>query len=801
MKTLFRVSSLCAALVAVVSPASTQTAPATPPPKRPGATPNQPPAEPGKDGEIVTLSEFAVSTSPLNEYQAAESITGTRVASRLRDLPFNVNVVTSEFIEDFAAFELKEQFAYVSSFSPSETQGDYQIRGFVAGNQLRNGYRRLGLIDKVNVDRAEVIKGPAASIYGKIQPGGVINIITKKPRARAQQTLGLAAGSNEFWRAQASSTGPVGSSRQVFYRQDLAATGRKYDQPFKENDQWTTASQLLWRPNAATSVSFEVEYLHRHERRGNSVPPYIQINVPDPYRVPTQNRTYNRWARLATEAFNFNHQGPKEYNNREVFTLTGTLERRLTSAWSMRVGANWFDRSFDRINISGDAYRPELNAIANGSSANPGPRIPVWRPIDEGSTALQLDLLGTFQTGKIDHKLLFTLDYNRTTEDGYEARMTAATAALPGMISPRLSLTNPDYNFVSFIDNRSLYTDEREYLRSTIDNWGFFVSERVSFFEGRIVALAGARFDTVENDVNDRLNRQQLTYRLDDTTYQFGLNFRATKDITLFANTSTTFLPQARFNIDGTALPNETGDGAEAGIKIIAFDERFAVTATYYDIARDNIARETSDPVTGNRVVILSGQESSQGFEVDFNAVVTAELQLLGGYGYADAITSSNDEFPFLVNTTPRRVPRHTFGTALRYEIREGTLRGLYFTFGTQYASSSVVNPGSGRTLTASATNPIVNTRMPNGLLPFPAQPEGAVLTTGSVRVGDGRESLKNAAYQIFDASIGYRWRTGGKFNHKVQLNGKNLADKQYTWGSAAQGDPFTLVGTYSLTF
>lgn len=767
------------------------------------ATPTTSATAPGPDpddNEVITLKEFSVSASPTNDYVAAESITGTRVASKLIDLPFNVNVVTGEFIEDFAAYELKDQFAYVSSFSPSETQGDYQLRGFVSGNQLRNGFRRLGLIDKVNVDRAEVIKGPAASIYGKILPGGVINIVTKKPESRPKHSVSLAGGTNEFWRAQASSTGPIGNSK-FFYRQDLAATGRKYDQAFKENDQWTTATQLLWKPNADTSLSFEVEYLYRHERRGNSVPPFILLNVPDPYRVASQNRTYNRWDRLATEVFHFNHQGPKEYNNREVFTLTGTFERRLNQNWSLRVGANWFDRSFDRINISGDAYRPELNAIASGSSANPGPRIPVWRPIDEGSTSVQTDLLGSFKTPGIDHRLLFTVDYNRTTDDGYEARMPAATAALPGMISQRLSLTNPDYNFVSFIDNRSLYTDERENLRSTVDNWGFFVSERAALFNGRLIALVGGRFDMVNNQVNDRLNNQALDYDLDDTTYQFGLNFHLTRAITLFANTSTTFLPQARFNIDGTPLPNETGEGAEAGFKILAFNDRLSLTATIYDIKRKNIARETSDPITGDRVVILSGEESSEGFEVDFNAQVTPELQFLGGYGYADAITSSNDEFRFLVNTTPRRVPQHTLGIAARYEVREGALRGLFITAGGNYYSESVVNPGSGRTLTASASNPIVNNRMPNGLLPFENQPEGAVITSGRVRVGDGREALMNEAYDIYEAAIGYRWRSANRLSHRVQVNAKNLFDKRYTWGSASQGDPFTVIGTYSLTF
>lgn len=763
----------------------------------PAAAPAAPEAE-----EVVTLSEFTVTSSTTNDYVASESITGTRIASKLIDLPFNVNVVTGEFIEDFAAYELKEQFAYVSSFSPNETQGDYQLRGFTSGNQLRNGFRRLGLIDKVNVDRAEVIKGPAASIYGKILPGGVINIVTKKPRTKTQHSVSFAAGTNDFWRAQASSTGPVGSRSDLFYRVDLAQSARTFDQPFKENNQYTYAAQLLWRIAPQTSLGFEIEYLNRHERRGNSVPPLIELNVPDPFRVASQNRTYNRWSRLAVdELFNFNHQGPKEYNNREVFTLSATFEHRISDVWSLRVGANWFDRGFDRVNISGDAYRADLGAIVNGASANPGPRIPVWRPIDEGATSLQADLLGSFTTGPVSHKLLFTLDYNRLTEHGFEARMTAATANLPGSISQRLSVTNPDYNFVSYPDNPALYTDIRENLLSTIDNWGFFVSERATFANGRLILLAGARFDTVSNDVDDRRNNSRLDYDLDDTTYQLGATFHLTRNLVLFGNHSTTFLPQARFNIDGTPLPNETGKGVEGGIKVTAFGERLSLTATAYDIARRNIARETSDPLTGARVVILSGEEKSQGYEVDFNLQLTPSLQFLGGYGFADAITSSNDEFRFLVNTTPRRVPQHTLGLGSRYEFKDGPAKGLYFTFGVQYLSESIVNAGSGRNLTASSSNPIVNTRMPNGLLPFPLLAEGAVVTSGSVRVGDGREAIKNDASTVLDGSVGYRWRDSSRRSHKVQVNVKNLADERYTWGSGAPGDPLTVIGTYSLTF
>jgi outer membrane receptor protein involved in Fe transport len=149
-------------------------------------------ARPGDD--TVTLPEFSVRASPTSEYLAAESITGTRVATKIRDLPFTVNTVTGEFLDDFAAFEFRDQFGYTSSVSVWETLSTgYSLRGFDADVQLRNGFRRIGLIDKVNVERAEIIKGPAASIYGTVLPGGTINVITKKPQDQTGSTASPSA--------------------------------------------------------------------------------------------------------------------------------------------------------------------------------------------------------------------------------------------------------------------------------------------------------------------------------------------------------------------------------------------------------------------------------------------------------------------------------------------------------------------------------------------------------------------------------------------------------------------------------
>ncbi|MDP1580940.1 MAG: TonB-dependent receptor, partial [Candidatus Didemnitutus sp.] len=280
-------------------------------------------------------------------------------------------------------------------------------------------------------------------------------------------------------------------------------------------------------------------------------------------------------------------------------------------------------------------------------------------------------------------------------------------------------------------------------------------------------------------------------------------------------------------NIDGTPLPNETGLGSEAGVKINFLEDKLSMSVTAFDIERENIARETTftDPLTflTERVVILSGREQARGVEMDFNWQATESLQFLGGYGNVVAKTLENKEFPFLSNTTPRRVPRHNVGLASRYEFKYGTLKGLYATLGMKYYSESLVNAGSGRILQpslATAGTPlrtlnVINGRHGNGALLFPDQPENAIVVLRSVwnpatlsasresiRVGDGREQIMNAGYSAWEASVGYRWRDRPrKLSHKVQVNVKNLFDTRYTWGSGVAADPFTVIGTYSLTF
>lgn len=768
------------------------------------AAPKDKDKQPAESDEVVSLAEFNVTETSSNSYMAAESTTGTRVASKIQDLPFNVNVVTSEFIDDFAALEFMDQGGYTSSFSPSEVQGQYQLRGFAATAQLVDGFRRVGLIDKTNIDRIEVIKGPAASIYGQIQPGGIVNIITKKPKTKPQESLTIQTGSLGLLRSSASSTGPVGKSNTLFYRADLAYQERSYEQAFRSSTQYYGSVVLLYKPNSDTSATLKMDSIFRHEHRGAQLGT-SRVVVTDPFRQPASNgtpRTYTSFGDLEYDLFTFNYMGPLEFNDRKMSSLTASLEHRINSVWALRAGANAFARDYHRLWVSGGNYYPLVRQFQA--------QLPEYDDQPSKGISAQVDALASFKTGPVSHRLLYTIDYNSQTDRRVNLRMNAADGANPLYNHLyNLSVDNPDYYFVTYQQNPALYNNPQDNVWTTYDATGFFVSERASLWNDRLIMMLGGRYDTVANRVKDYQNNQFIAYDQRALTHQAGVTFRLTPTVNVYASHSNTFSPQPQFDVNGNPLPNETGAGWEAGLKFSFPAQRLNVTLATYSIDRRNIATTTTvavpntNPQLYTKDIILSGHERAQGGELDFNWQATEELQFIGGYGLADAKVLENDDLPYLIGSSPRRVPKHNVGIASRYEFKGTELKGLSLTAGFKYYSESIVNQGSGRTISsASSSNPFINNPMANGTLPYPQYPAGTALTSlpYSVHVTDGRESIYNRPYSLFELGASYRFKALG-YKHKLQLNVKNLFNRRYTYGSGIPGDPLQFIGSYTLTF
>ncbi|OAM87369.1 TonB-dependent receptor [Termitidicoccus mucosus] len=814
---------------------------------------------PSANEEVVTLPEFTVSDTRTNEYVAAESVTGTRVATKLIDLPFTVNVITGEFLDDFGALEFREQTAYTSNVVGYETiSTGYSVRGIDANVQLRNGFRRIGLIDKVGVERVEVIKGAAASIYGTVMPGGTVNIITKKPKTKPEQRFGFTVGAHNLHRAQASTTGPLGASGKLFYRVDVAADSTKYDIDYKKKTQATAVGSVMWKITPVTSLLVEYEYLKRNEIGNASVPsrrkvvddPYFPIlsAAETPYNFTRAQRTYTSYDGVATEIFDFNSQGPNTYAKRDIHTVTATFEHRFNSIFSMRSSANWFTRTLERQELSGRNYDPVSNSVDLA--------VPRLRPFDEGGAAWQTDFLAAWKTGPIKHMTLLTFDWQRQTEkpERWDSNTVSVNVTTPAGTNTRalplafpgasglpsgatisgpvgstymmgdfpliiradrtlgIPVNNSDLRFISYHDDPTLYSlFQKE--DNKLDLFGIFLSERMTFWDDRVTLLAGGRYDYERNHARNLVTGTSSKNTTTEPSYQVGLNIRVLPDLTAYVNSSRSFVPQFSTGVDEDGLPfdvpTETGECWEFGFKASMLDGRLTFTAAHFDLSRNNVTREAYRE-DGSIYNITTGKETSKGYELDFNWSITQSLQFFGGYGYTVAKIVDSSDAPSFEGRPTRRTPRNSFGFGSKYNVKTGPLKGAYATIGYKYSDKSLTAAPGRRTITTSSGD-IQNLRMPNGRLIAPEFPEGAIIPRGtlvpgttsyySFSVDDGRDTLWNGSYQLFDASIGYRWKVARRFTHKVQLNVSNILDEKYTYGSAGHGPARGWMLTYDLTF
>jgi iron complex outermembrane receptor protein len=707
----------------------------------------------------MELSPFEVKATAPESYLASEAVTGSRVATSIKDLPYSVNVITSEFLNDFDLFDLDQNMAYTSSFSGLDTQGNYNLRGFGATFQLRNGFYRLGLIDRVNVDRIEIIKGPNAAIYGQTSPAGLVNVITKRPTDKPWQRLSITGGSNEMWRGELNVNGPLGSVHGI----DLAhifsasAMNRGDDAAYAFTKQRTLSEAIQAKAGDKTTLLLEYEY---SERR--STPAVTSV----PWIVQKVGTRYVYTSELAPQFGNFNQSGPTGIQNRDITNVTATLEHRFNQVWSARVSGNWYARDAFNFNSSaGDQYDPLLNIITS--------RNPIRSTLNEDGGGVQADLLAHYRTngGKLEHKTLLTFDWSSNW------RYRNETKPLTSVIgNTDVNVLNPVYT----VPAESLWniTTRNDHTRNTVI--GAYLRQQTSMLDGKLLAFGGVRYDYVIFDLNfgdqfnvggskpGSLNNAGTRDHFTDSAVSpsLGLNYKLTPNLALFANYSRSFFPNAQSSkLGDPRLPNERAEGYDFGVKAGYFKDRLVFTLSGFSIVRNGVKATVIE--NGTAVDRAAGQQKADGVEFDFTWRVTDDLTLLGGYGYTDARTSENGRDIDSIGRRPSGVPQDNGGLALRYNF-PGALKGLAFTLGVKYLGEA--NPNSLATVSGGA--------------PDLARRNTVVPSSTTV-----------------DAGLSYRWRAeDSRFSHQVRVSVRNLLNEDYLTPSKQAGESRQFYIAYTLS-
>ena len=583
--------------------------------------------------EAVELSPFEVSTQSNRGYVASESMTGSRVATQIKDLPFSVNVLTSEFFDDFGIFELGENVAYISSFTGLDQGGGFNLRGFNATNQLRDGFYRLGRYGSSNVDRVEVIKGPNAAIYGQTSPGGMLNMISKKPKKMPGQRLSVSAGDYDTFRSTFEATGPLGSFLgDNFYITTLGYYERTYQTPMAalENHEGYLALRHEFKDKSSLLVQFE--YFLRKVSSPTSPAPFIL----DDKNTPAT--TDDEIVGIAKNLGKLQQYGPRAELNRGMTFLTGTYEKQFNSIFSSRVSSNYYRaRRWDMYQNQTAANVNQRTLLMQRGTGTPNKGI-----IFEDGGGLQGDILAHYWLGDraIENRTLLTFDYsvyyrydpNWSITGAPQAlwnsiRTISVTPDLSGAAAPIQYLTGP-YDWTSQTLGRK--------NKNRTTSVGTLLRHQMGFINGRLLVFGGARFDKVNYNLRDLAANRQNTFKFDQIVPNLGANYAVTPNLRVYANYSESFFPNAQFITAASITPgykSETAQGFDYGLKGSYLNDRLNFTASIFAIDRQNVVVQELDLVTGVLINRPEGNQEVQGFELDLNWLVSDDLTIGGSFG------------------------------------------------------------------------------------------------------------------------------------------------------------------------
>ncbi|GKV79376.1 TonB-dependent siderophore receptor [Pectobacterium versatile] len=558
----------------------------------------------GKEDTMVVSATPGAQAGKEIGYQPHKTVTGTRTESRLLDVPQAVNVVPTQVLEDRAVRYIDEALYNVSGITQSNTLGGTQDaiikRGFGDnrdGSIFRDGVRSIQARNFTpSSDRVEVLKGPASMLYGMGEPGGVINIISKKPELVQKTHIEGWGSSFKGGGGQLDVTGPLGTSG-LAYRMVVDHDETDYWRNFGRNRQTTIAPSLMWYGEDTTvRVSYEhMEYLTPFDR-GTIIDP----KTGKPVNTPRDRRFDESYNATRGDQDSVTMQVDRNLNDRWKSSLTYSYNRNRYSDNQARA------MSYDS-NTGILTRRADSTGYAHAQAQ-----------------IAQLTLNGDIDWGRINHQLLFGFDYEADrTFRGDMIRSANNTTDF--------NIYNPIYGQLQVpkVANAS-DSDQRE----NIDSKAFFMQDAIRLND-RWQLLGGLRYDTF--DVMSGKGRPFVTRT--DSTYsrivpRAGVIYNLTSYSSLYASYSESFKPNSSIAAQATSLPPELGRSYEIGAKW-DLDNRISGNLALFDIEKRNVmVTERIGSENFGRVV---GQVRSQGAELDLAGKLTDSLSLISSYAYTDA--------------------------------------------------------------------------------------------------------------------------------------------------------------------
>ncbi|WP_104545161.1 TonB-dependent siderophore receptor [Chroococcidiopsis sp. TS-821] len=594
--------------------------------------------------EIVVTGEL-----DLEGYFVPNATTATRTNTELRDIPQSIQVLPQRVLEDRQVNRLSEALRNVSGVSVGDSFGDsldrINIRGFQSDVLFEDGFRRgsfssRGTSDPELIERVEVLKGPASVLYGNLEPGGVVNVVTRQPQADPAYTIGTVVGSFGLVRPSIDLTGPLDPDRRLLYRFTAlyeAEDGfRDYGQ---DVNRFVLAPSLTWNLSDRTALAFNFTYADA-ERPFDRGLPAIGNRVAD---VP-RDRLF---------------QDPSAIVQTEELSASYRLTHNFNDNWQLR-------NEFRYLSVDTFDFRIDSWIIEDDGTLDRR-----WRSNDDYYEfySLQTNVVGEFATGNVQHTLLAGIDFNRSTAQGGQRR-------LPGDPSFFINIFTQEGDLISRPNLGDLTLIVRDSTRRE-NNIGVYLQDQITLSEN-LKVLAGGRFDVYDLQSVDSLSNTETEDTVQRFTPRVGVVYQPSREVSLYSSYSQAFTPNIfGQTVDGSFLDPEISEQFEVGVRGEFANGRLVANLAAYNLTKRNV--EGPDPLNPDFAIAV-GKIRSRGIELDVAGEILPGWNAIASYAYTDAEITEDNYYP--AGNRPNNVPRNSTSVWTTYEFQNGNLQGLGFGLG-----------------------------------------------------------------------------------------------------------------------
>ena len=586
-----------------------------------------------KDGETLTVTADPNATAEAtNGYQPLNTSTATLTNMPMLDIPQVVNTVSDKVLADQHATTLDEALYNVSNVVQTNTLGGTQDafvrRGFGAnrdGSIMTNGLRTvLPRSFNAATERVEVLKGPASTLYGILDPGGLINVVTKRPEKIFGGSISATSSSFGDGTGQVDVTGPIEGTR-LAYRLTGEYQDEDYWRNFGNERSTFIAPSLTWFGDDATVT---VLYSHRDYKTPFDRGTIFDLNTKKAVDVDRKTRF--------DEPFNVTD------GQSDLAQLNA--EYRLNSQWTAK-----FDYSYSQDKYSDNQARVMAYDSKTGTLTR---RVDATQGSTQRMHSTRADLQGNVDIAGFYNEIL--------TGVSYENYDLLRTDMMRCKNVKGFNIYNPVYGKLDECTTVSA-ADSDQTLKQ--ESYSAYAQDAL-YLTDKWIAVAGLRYQYYTQyagkgrpfNVNTDSRDEQWTPKL-------GLVYKLTPAVSLFANYSQTFMPQSSIASYIGDLPPETSNAYEVGAKFDLFDGITANIALF-DIHKRNVLYTES--VGGETIAKTAGRVRSQGVEVDLAGSLTENTNIIASYGYTDAKVLEDPDY---AGKPLPNVPRHTGSLFLTYDI------------------------------------------------------------------------------------------------------------------------------------